>query len=170
MQAVFIALAFLASTILSPISLANENQDSIEVLEEVIVVGTRGSLQSAVEKQEAADSFISVADSDAIGNFPDTTAAEAVRRLSGVSIENDQGEGRNVTIRGMSSDLNSVAVNGASLMAPENGRSVLLDGVPTELLDSITVSKSLTPDQDADSIGGRIDFRTKTRPILKKDY
>ena len=72
MQAVFIALAFLASTILSPISLANENQDSIEVLEEVIVVGTRGSLQSAVEKQEAADSFISVADSDAIGNFPDT--------------------------------------------------------------------------------------------------
>ena len=168
MQAVFIALAFLASTILSPISLANENQDSIEVLEEVIVVGTRGSLQSAVEKQEAADSFISVADSDAIGNFPDTTAAEAVRRLSGVSIENDQGEGRYVTIRGMSSDLNSVAVNGASLMAPENGRSVLLDGVPTELLDSITVSKSLTPDQDADSIGGRIDFRTKNPTDLKE--
>ena len=45
--------------------------------------------------------------------------------------------------------------------APEGNRSVLLDGLPTELLDSIEVSKSLTPDQDADSIGGRIDFKTK---------
>ena len=35
--------------------------------------------------------------------------------------------------------------------APEGNRSVLLDGLPTELLDSIEVSKSLTPDQDADS-------------------
>src|SRR5690606_17305933 len=38
--------------------------------------------------------------------------------------------------------------------------AVLLDGLPTDLLDSIEVSKSLTPDQDADSIGGRVDFRT----------
>ena len=44
--------------------------------------------------------------------------------------------------------------------APEGNRSVLLDGLPTELLDSIEVSKVL-PDQDADSIGGRIDFKTK---------
>ncbi len=141
--------------------------DQNTVLEEILVVGTRASLQSAVEKQEASDAMISVADSDAIGNFPDTTAAEAVRRLSGISIENDQGEGRYVTIRGIASDLNAVAVNGATLVAPENGRAVLLDGVPTELLDSITVSKSLTPDQDADSIGGRIDFRTKNPSDLK---
>ena len=123
---------------------------------------------SAVDKQELADKLISVVDSDALGDFPDTTAAEAIRRLSGISIENDQGEGRYVTIRGMSSDLNSIAVNGASIVAPENDRSVLLDGVPTELLDSITVSKSLTPDQDADSIGGRIDFTTKNPSDLKE--
>ena len=46
-------------------------------------------------------------------------------------------------------------------MSPETDRSVLLDGVPTELLDSITVHKTNTPDLDADSIGGRIDFATK---------
>ncbi len=134
---------------------------SQEVVEEVIVTGTRSSLMSAIDKQEAADSLISVVDSDALGDFPDTTAAEAIRRLSGISIENDQGEGRYVTIRGMSSDLNAVSINGTSVMSPENDRSVLLDGIPTELLDSITVSKSLTPDQDADAIGGRIDFETK---------
>ena len=116
---------------------------------------------SAVEKQRESNSLISVVDSDAMGSFADTTAAEAIRRLPGISIENDQSEGRYVTIRGLSSDLNSIAVNGASMVAPENGRSVMLDGLPTELLDSITVAKSLTPEMDSDSIGGRVDFKTK---------
>lgn len=130
-------------------------------VEEVVVVGTRATLMRAVDKQMMADGILSVVDSDALGNFPDTTAADAIRRLSGVSVENDQGEGRYVTIRGLSSDLNSVAVNGASMVAPENGRSVIMDGIPTELMDSITVAKTLTPEMDADSIGGRIEFNTK---------
>ena len=130
-------------------------------VEEVLVVGTRATLMRAVDKQMMADGIISVVDSDALGNFPDTTAADAIRRLSGISVENDQGEGRYVTIRGLSSDLNSVAVNGASMVAPENGRSVIMDGIPTELMDSITVSKTLTPEMDSDSIGGRIEFNTK---------
>lgn len=130
-------------------------------MEEVVVVGTWANLQNAADKQFADDKIISVVDSDALGNFPDSTAADAIRRLSGVNVENDQGEGRYVTIRGMSSDLNSVAVNGASVVAPENGRSVIMDGLPTELLDNIVVSKTLTPDQDADSIGGRVEFNTK---------
>ena len=132
-----------------------------DIVEEVLVVGTRATLMRAVDKQMMADGIISVVDSDALGNFPDTTAADAIRRLSGISVENDQGEGRYVTIRGLSSDLNSVAVNGASMVAPENGRSVIMDGIPTELMDSITVSKTLTPDMDSDSIGGRIAFNTK---------
>lgn len=130
-------------------------------IDEVVVIGTRATLMGAVDKQMMADNIISVVDSDALGNFPDTTAADAIRRLSGVSVENDQGEGRYVTIRGLSSDLNSVGVNGASMVAPENGRSVIMDGIPTELMDSITVAKTLTPEMDADSIGGRIDFETK---------
>ncbi|RZO69538.1 MAG: TonB-dependent receptor [OM182 bacterium] len=146
---------------------ANVAAESTTIIEEQLVLGTRASLMSAIDKQEASDSIISVSDSDALGDFPDTTAAEAIRRLPGISIENDQGEGRYVTIRGLSSDLNAIAINGAAVMAPEGERSVLLDGVPTELLDSITVSKSLTPDQDADSIGGRIDFNTKNPSDIK---
>ena len=60
-------------------------------IEEVLVIGTRASLMSAVEKQGMSDKIISLVDSDALGDFPDTTAAEAIRRLSGISIENDQG-------------------------------------------------------------------------------
>ena len=129
--------------------------------EEVVVVGTWAQLKNAADRQEQSDNLISVVDSDALGSFADTTAADAISRLSGISVENDQGEGRYVTIRGLSSDLNSVAVNGAAVVAPENGRSVIMDGLPTELLDSIEVAKTLTPEMDADSIGGRVSFETK---------
>ena len=121
---------------------AQDEASSYQSIEEVIAIGTKASLISAQEKQKASDKIISVVDSDALGDFPDTTAAESIRRLSGISIENDQGEGRYVSIRGLSSDLNSIAVNGALMPAPEGNRSVLLDGLPTELLDFIEVSKS----------------------------
>lgn len=125
---------------LVPLTLISQ-EDAL--VEEVIVVGTKASLIAAIDKQRESDKIVSIVDSDALGDFPDTTAAEAIRRLSGISIENDQGEGRYVSIRGLSSDLNSIAINGALMPAPEGNRSVLLDGLPTELLDSIEVSKVL---------------------------
>lgn len=144
-------------------------------IEEVVTVGTKASLKSAIDKQRDSDQIVSIVDSDALGEFPDETAAEAVRRLSGVNVENDQGEGRYITLRGMSGDLNAVSMNGALVPAPEGGRKVLLDGLPTELLDSIEVFKSLVPSQDAEGIGGRIEFKTKratelVRTLFKFKY
>ena len=136
-------------------------EDVVDSIEEVVSVGTRASLKSGLDKQKESNQVVSIVDSDAIGDFPDETAAEAVRRLSGVSVENDQGEGRYVTLRGMAGGLNAVAMNGALVPAPEGGRKVLLDGLPTELLDSIEVYKTLTPNQDLEGIGGRIEFNTK---------
>lgn len=143
------------------ISIFITSQESEESVEEVVTVGTKASIISAIDKQRESNLIVSVVDSDALGDFPDTTAAEAIRRLSGITVENDQGEGRYVSIRGLSGDLNAIAVNGAMVPAPEGGRKVMLDGLPTELLDSIEVYKSLTADKDADSIGGRIEFKTK---------
>ena len=129
------------------------NEESVDSIEEVVAVGTRASLKSGLDKQKESNQVVSIVDSDAIGDFPDETAAEAVRRLSGVSVENDQGEGRYVTLRGMAGGLNAVAMNGALVPSPEGGRKVLLDGLPTELLDSIEVYKTLTPNQDLEGIG-----------------
>ena len=97
------------------------SQENSEITEELYVVGTKASIISAIEKQRQSDQIISVIDSDALGEFPDTTAAEALRRISGISVENDQGEGRYVTVRGLSGDLNNISVNGATIPAPEGG-------------------------------------------------
>ena len=130
------------------------------VVEEIEVTGTRAALQNALERQRNSDQIIGVVDSDAIGNFSDINVSEALRRISGIMVENDQGEGRYVTVRGMNTDLNAMTINGVSMASPEDRRGVMLDGVPTDMLDSMTVYKTLTPNLDADTIGGAIDLET----------
>ena len=131
-------------------------------VEEIQVMGSRGALLNALERQRNSDKVSSVVDSDAMGNFADINVAESLRRISGVMVENDQGEGRYVSVRGMNADLNAMTVNGVSMASPEARRGVMLDGVPSDMLDSMTVYKTLTPNLDADTIGGAIDLETLT--------
>ena len=129
-------------------------------IEQVDVVGSRAGLQNAIQKQRNSDKIAGVVDSDAIGNFADINVSESLRRISGIMVENDQGEGRYVSVRGMNTDLNAMTINGVSTAAPEDRRGIMLDGVPTDMLDSMTVYKTLTPNLDADTIGGAIDLET----------
>jgi TonB-dependent receptor len=127
----------------------------------VVVTGQRASLAAAIAAQEKADNIISVVSSDDIGGLPDKNAAEALARLPGVAVQRDQGEGRYVIVRGMDADYNSVTINGALVPSPEAGRrAVALDVLPAGLIRSLTVTKTLTPDQDANALGGSVDVKT----------
>ncbi|BAV65426.1 TonB-dependent receptor [Sphingobium cloacae] len=127
----------------------------------IIVVGQVANQASALSRQRAADGVESVLTRDAVGQFPDQNVAESLRRLPGVNILNDQGEGRFVSVRGLDPELNAASVNGVRLPAPESDvRSVALDVIPSELIESIEVKKSLTPDMDGDTIGASIEINT----------
>lgn len=132
----------------------------VRYLDNVLVVGSRAAQAGAINQQRAADSILSVVDSDGLGNFPDTTVADSLQRVPGLSIVTDQGEGRYVSIRGINTDLVAASINGVRTPSPEDRRGVLLDGVPSDLLDGIEVQKSLTPDVDGDSLGGIINLKT----------
>lgn len=134
--------------------------EDVEYIDNIIVVGTRAAQAGAINQQRASNSIITVIDSDGLGNFPDTTVADSLQRAVGISIETDQGEGRYVSIRGISPDLISASINGVRTPSPEDRRGVLLDGVPSDLLSGIEIQKSLTPDLDADTIGGVINLKT----------
>ena len=134
--------------------------DDVGYIDNIIVVGTRAAQAGAINQQRAADKILTVIDSDGLGNFPDTTVADVLQRASGISIETDQGEGRYVSIRGINPDLISTSINGVRTPSPEDRRGVLLDGIPSDLLNGIEIQKSLTPDVDADSIGGVINLKT----------
>jgi TonB-dependent receptor len=134
---------------------------SEDMLESVLVVGQRANLASSLSRQRSAETVQSVLTRDAIGQFPDQNVAESVRRVSGVNVLNDQGEGRFIAVRGLAPDLNAASINGARVPAPEaDVRSVALDVLPAELIESIEIKKSLTPDMDADTIGASIEINT----------
>ncbi|WP_115717072.1 TonB-dependent receptor [Gallaecimonas mangrovi] len=132
-------------------------------IEHISVVGQAASLGRALGLQKNADNIVTAASADGIGQYPDDNATEALQRLPGISIERDQGEGRFVRIRGLAPDLNTVTYNGANIPAPESGRrAVALDVIPSDLLGSLEVSKSLTPDMDANSLGGNVEMKSLT--------
>ena len=131
------------------------------VIERVEVIGQAASMDKALREQRAADSVKSVVHADAIGQLPDDNAAEALQRIPGLSVERDQGEGRFVSVRGIAPDLNSVTINGTLVPAPESERrAVALDVLPAELVQSLSVVKTLTPDMDANSLGGTVEVES----------
>jgi len=129
--------------------------------QDVLVIGQLANQASALSRQKAADGVESVLTRDAIGQFPDQNVAESLRRLPGVNILNDQGEGRFVSVRGLDPELNASSLNGVRLPAPESDvRSVALDVISSDTIESIEIKKSLTPDMDADTIGASIEIKT----------
>lgn len=136
-------------------------QENVQTLGEVVVTGQAASLDSALDVQQMADNIVSVVHADAIGQLPDANAAEALQRIPGLSVERDQGEGRYVRVRGLGPDLNAVTINGSLVPAPESERrAVALDVLPAGLIRSLEVKKTLTPDMDANSLGGTIEVKT----------
>lgn len=135
--------------------------DPVPTEQEVVVTGRRAAERAAVELKRSSDAVTESLVADDVGKLPDQNVAEAVRRLPGLSVANDQGEGRYVIIRGVNPNLVNVTVNGQTQPAPEpDGRQVKLDDIPSALIGSVTISKSITPDQDANAIGGAVDIRT----------
>ncbi|MDD0841260.1 TonB-dependent receptor [Pseudomonas sp. Gutcm_11s] len=129
--------------------------------EHVDVIGQAAAVDQALKEQRRSDSVQSTVHADGVAQLPDQNVAEATQRLPGVSVERDQGEGRFVSVRGLGPDLNSVSVNGTLIPSPEaDRRAVALDVLPSELVQSLSVVKTLTPDMDANSLGGTIEVES----------
>lgn len=141
------------------------------VMDTVLVIGQQANLLSSIARQRASDTVETVLTRDAIGQFPDQNVAEALRRAPGINVLNDQGEGRFVSVRGLDPNLNSASINGNRILATGGDeRAVALDVIPSELIESIEIKKTLTPDMDGDTIGGSIEINTTSAFDRKKDF
>jgi TonB-dependent receptor len=150
----------LSSCIVAPCMAAAQESTTIE---EVVVTGQRASDRDSLLKKRDAVSAVEVVSANDVGKLPDQNVAEAVRRLSGVSVATDKGEGRYLIIRGIEPNLANVTINNQTASAPEpESRNVKLDDIPSALIGSVTVIKSLTPDLDANAIAGQVDINTLT--------
>lgn len=134
---------------------------SSSAVSELVVTGQRLAERRALQAKKVSNQIEDVLSANDVGKLPDQNVAEAVRRLPGVSVANDQGEGRYVIIRGVNPNLANVTINNLTAPAPEpEGRQVKLDDIPSSLIGRVRVIKSLTPDLDANAIAGQVDIDT----------
>ena len=90
-------------------------QDSDETIEEVVVVGIRGSLTNSMNIKRNSAGVVDAISIEDIGKFPDTNLAESLQRITGVSIDRSNNEGNQVTVRGFGPNFNLVTLNGRQM-------------------------------------------------------
>lgn len=135
-------------------------------LETISIVGDilRGQAK-ALNQQKTNPNISNVISADQIGRFPDANVGDALKRVAGITMQNDQGEARNIIIRGMAPHLNSVTLNGDRIPSAEgDNRNVQMDLIPSDMISTIQVNKTLTPDMDADAIGGSVNLILRASP------
>jgi len=139
-------------------------EEDIDELEAFEVTGIREGFIQAREEQRASVNFKEVISADTVGKLPDENVAEALTRTPSVYLRTDEGDGRYVSIRGIDSNLNNVTVNGQTIAVSDtnsrDGRAAPLDVMSSASLSQIEVVKVVTPDMDAQSVGGTINLET----------
>jgi TonB-dependent receptor len=133
---------------------AIQQLDGIEVSAPILA-----SQSQSIEVQRESINVVNAIASDAIGQFPDTTAAGALARLPAIAVQRDQGQERYIQVRGAPARWTSVAFDGINVVGADE-RIFRFDSVPAALIDVVAVSKTLTPAMPADALAGRVDIQT----------
>ncbi len=146
--------------------LAQESRapDRAEAADQIVVTGFRENEQRAIEAKRKAFVVSDVVSADDIGRLPDLNTAAALRRIPGVSVQNDQGEPRFPVLRGLPPTYNRTQINGAIVASADLGgsRTIPLDVIPSSIASELAVFKTVLPEMDPNAIGGTINIVTKS--------
>lgn len=145
----------------------------------IVVVGTRASQQSAIDRKKHATTALDSIVAEDVGAFPDRNIGEAISRISGISLDRgDFGEGVSVTVRGNGPDLTRVEIDGQAVQSAGGsdmngggfGRAVEFRQLSSDLIKSVDVVKGSTADMTEGALGGGIIITTRTGLDFKKPY
>jgi len=149
-------------------ALAQESADSADdseeaVFEEIIVQGFRSSLGAALQRKQGSTGQIDAIVAEDMADFPDLNLAEALQRVPGVAITRSNGEGQQITVRGLAGQYTRVRINGMESRAgvnTNNGRAFDFNMFASELFNSIVVNKTASAELDEGSLGATVDLNT----------
>ncbi|MDO9490084.1 MAG: TonB-dependent receptor, partial [Sphingomonadaceae bacterium] len=149
-----------------------------ETDEEIVVTGFRASLGASLAEKRLSTAIVDVIKAEDIADFPDNNLAESLQRIPGVAITRDQGEGRQITVRGLGPVFTRVRINGMEGLSTtggadasggaNRGRSFDFNVFASELFNSITVRKTASADVEEGSLGATVDLQT-ARPFDYRD-
>ena len=134
-----------------------------KMLGEVSVQATRKAttVRALLENRRASTNIEDAIGAIQIEKSASINTAQALQRVTGVTVK----DGKYITVRGLSDRNVVVQLNGSRLASADAGRSaVAVDLIPAQLLENITVEKSMTPDKPGDANGAVVEIRTKSIP------
>jgi TonB-dependent receptor len=139
--------------------------------EQILVEAARPHGEAeAINETRSADNLLQVMPSEVITSLPNANVADAIGRFPSVTLYRIEGEGVYIQVRGTEPRLTNVTVDGITIPAPEpTVRQVRLDVIPSGMVDSIEMNKTLLANMDGNGIGASVNLHTKEatdRPTL----
>ncbi|WP_342251515.1 TonB-dependent receptor [Sphingomonas sp. OTU376] len=141
---------------------------------EIVVKGFRASLNNALNMKRNETATIDAIKAEDVAEFPDLNLAESLQRIPGVAISRVNGEGRNISIRGLGPEYSRVRINGMEAIGTtggtdnsggvNRGRGFDFNIFSSDLFNSLAVRKTATADVEEGSLGGTVDLQT-ARPF-----
>lgn len=136
------------------------DRDEARTLDRVLVTGIRRGIENAIETKQTSSSIVEAVSAEDIGKLPDTSIADSIARLPGLTAQRFGGRPQEINIRGFSGDFSTTTLNGREQVSLGNNRGVEFDQYPSELMNQVVVYKT----QDASLVGqglsGTVDLQT----------
>lgn len=139
-------------------------RESENKLEEIIISAQAIGQKNAILQQINSNTIKNVVAADRLQENPDANAVEAIGRLPGISVVRSGGEGSSLVLRGLEPKYASVTLNGVQMPSTGNARETNISGVSQYMLQGVEVTKSLTPDMEANSVAGTINMKLRESP------
>ena len=146
---------------------AKANEQPVEI-EAVQVTGIRRGIENAIDTKQSATSIVESVSAEDIGKLPDSSIAESIARLPGLTAQRERGRATQIQIRGFAGDFAGTTLNGREQVSAGDNRGVEFDQYPSELLQAVVVYK--TPDATlvGQGLSGTVDLQS-ARPLSYSD-
>ncbi|HSR64775.1 MAG TPA: TonB-dependent receptor, partial [Xanthomonadaceae bacterium] len=143
---------------------AKKPEDSAKKLDAIVVHGLRRGIEDAILTKQTSTQIVESVSAEDIGKLPDSSIAESIARLPGLTAQRERGRATQINIRGLSGDFAGTTLNGREMTTTSENRGVEFDQFPSELLSGVTVYK--TPDAAlvGQGLSGTVDMHT-VRPL-----
>lgn len=149
---------------------AHNKQTKKESMEIIEVKGIKSSLKKALNDKRFANQVADMISAEDIGKLPDENIADALQRVTGVTIGRNSGEGTTISVRGVAPGLSNVTINGQSqASASGEGREFSFDSIASEHVSALQVIKSPTADMEEGGIGATVNVVTRRALDFKDD-
>ena len=180
-----VSLAVLSFAALSQLNFVSaqeavEAEDEVARQETIVVTGIRGSLTDAADIKREADGVVDAISAEDIGKFPDTNLAESLQRITGVSIDRQNGEGNQISVRGFGPSFNLVTLNGRQMPGASSPKQEGADSqlqprsfnfaeISADSVSGVEVYKTTRVDLPSGGIGATVNVKT-ARPLSLEPF